>query len=586
MPISRRELLKRACLTGATLPLGGVLARCGGDGGDGDAGPDVAADVGTDHGADALADAAEDVPPEVDDAGPDVPEEVEEEPLPEYEYDGEPGPEYLFEHGVASGDPLPTAVILWTRVSAGASAEDPSSPDAPEAPDSVDVFWEVALDPDFEDRVAADWTTAAAERDHTAKVDAGGLSPDTSYFYRFRALGRTSPVARTRTAPRGDVDRLRFAVCSCSNYSRGWFVGYREMAAMPGLSAVIHLGDYIYEGGEHVVRAHDPPHELRVLADYRRRYSQYRRDPDLQEAHRQHPFIPVWDDHESSNNAWEDGAANHDPASDGPWESRVADAVRAWHEWQPVRETWDRHIYRTLRYGDLVDLVMLDTRLWGRDRQVEDASDVEALEDPDRTIMGFDQEAWLAEELALSEARWTVIGQQVMLGQLQFNGVTFNPDQWDGYEASRQRLFDAVEAGGVRNLVVLTGDIHSSWASDLIREPEDDVYDPETGEGTLGVEVVVPGVTSPFPKAYAQYAPVAINVNDHVRWADVSRKGFAVLDVTRDRVQAAWHLFEDVSDPEATSTVGAVFASADGASHLLEDSEAAGTPGDAPPLAP
>jgi alkaline phosphatase D len=227
--------------------------------------------------------------------------------LPQYEYDGEPGPEGLFAHGVASGDPLPDAVVLWTRVS-------------PEGAGPLDVFWEVAPDEALADRVGAGWTATDGERDFTVKLDAAGLAPATPYFYRFRALGRTSRPGRTRTAPSGAVDRLRFGVVSCQRYTDGYYHAYRALAARPEIDAIIHLDDYIYEdGAQGPVRPHDPPRELNALEDYRRRYAQYRSDPDLQAAHATFPFVTVWDDHESANNSWRDGSSSHDPATEGPW---------------------------------------------------------------------------------------------------------------------------------------------------------------------------------------------------------------------------------------------------------------------------
>lgn len=236
------------------------------------------------------------------------------EPLPdrvEYEWDGALGSKTLFEHGVASGDPLSDGVIIWTRVS-------PENVDAdlPEA-----VFWEMALDEDFQQQTAAGRVETDAARDFTVKIDVSGLKWGRNYYYRFALQGRWSPTGRTRLAPKADeASQLRFGVCACSSYARGWFHAYRHMASRSDLDAVLHLGDYFYEYGDGkldealgpVYRLVEPPHETVTLEDYRLRFSQHRRDRDCQECHRQHPFIVVWDDHESANNSWMGGAENHD----------------------------------------------------------------------------------------------------------------------------------------------------------------------------------------------------------------------------------------------------------------------------------
>ncbi len=498
--------------------------------------------------------------------------------LPTYEYDGPLGPELIFEHGVASGDPLSDRVILWTRASAIRGVDD--------GPD-VDVFWEVATDAAFEDRKAAGWLVASSATDFCTKVDVEGLEAGTTYFYRFMALGRFSPIGRTKTAPEGSLDRMRIAVCSCANMPNGYFLGYRDISVQADLDLVVHLGDYIYEYGDPAAegrRLAEPPRELVSLGDYRLRYSQYRRDGNLAEAHRQHPWVVVWDDHESANNSARDGADNHQPGTEGTWVDRKAAAVRAWHEWQPVREAADRHIYRSFRFGDLVDLVMLDTRLWGRDLQPESVDDPSAA-DLDRQLLGADQEAWLVGELNKSDARWTVVGQQVMMGQLIAFGFPVNIDQWDGYQASRQRFYDAVKAApDLQNLVVLTGDIHSSWAIDL--KEDGATYDPATGSGALGVELVVPGITSSgLGAGGASVRDLVSEGIEHIQYSELGRRGYVLLDLDHERAQATWHHYESVDDPEVEATIGAVYAAADGVPHLVSEAAPASAKA-GPPLAP
>ncbi len=492
--------------------------------------------------------------------------------LPEYEYDGEPGPESLFSHGVASGDPLVDSVILWTRVTTDDDA-------------AVEAFFEVALDPEFKMRVAADYLETNPDRDQTIKLDIDGLAAGTTYYYRFFALGRESLTGRTRTAAAGQVDRLRIAVCSCSSLAHGYFHAYRRIGERADLDLVLHLGDYIYEyatGQYGDVREYEPAHEIVELADYRARYAQYRRDEDLQEMHRQHPFVAVWDDHESANNAYKDGAENHQPMTEGDWEDRKAAASAAYAEWMPMREGANAVIYRALPYGDLMHLIMLDTRIAGRDEQPTSVSDPEVLDDPDRQLLGMEQEAWLAEEMALSGAQWKLVGQQVVMAQVILGANPINADQWDGYRAARGRFYSLAEATG--NVVVLTGDIHSSWAFDLAVDPSGD-YDPEDGSGSVGVEFVVPGVSSPgFP---LNAVDALLEANPHLHWLDLDRRGYVVLDVDAERVQASWWHVEDVeSTAGASESFTSAFAVYDGTSHLVEEPMPAEPRADAPQLAP
>ena len=470
----------------------------------------------------------------------------------------------LFQHAVASGDPLADAVIIWTRVTA----------DAPGG--GVDVHWQVARDVAFADIVKSGTFMTSEDRDYTVKVDVTDLSPGTTYYFRFVALGGSSPVGRTRTAPAGGVTRLRFAVVSCSSYAHGFFHAYRTIAKRLDLDAVIHLGDYIYEyaTGEYgLARPYEPPHEIVTLADYRTRYGYYRKDPDLQAVHRQHPFIAVWDDHESANNAWAEGAENHTTGIEGSWADRRAAAAKAYAEWMPIRENdGPQKIYRALRYGDLADIIMLDTRSWGRAEQVVQSDS--RFNDPNRQLLGQDQEAWLTDRLLGSGAKWKLIGQQVMMGQLP---IFFNNDAWDGYPAARQRFLDVLKTNHTNNVVVLTGDIHSSWAINLTHDPNDTtVYNRQTGEGALAVEFVAPAVSSPgFPDALAQAAQQAALATPHIKFADVAKRGYIVLDVTPERTQAAWHHYTAPEQPTVTEAFAMAYATYDGENRLRQESGAA-----------
>lgn len=475
----------------------------------------------------------------------------------------------IFNEGVASGDPLPTAVILWTRV---------TSTDA-----SVDVKWEISTSREFARIDATGTFQTNADRDYTVKVDATGLTAGTTYYYRFSALGRTSPVGRTRTAATGTLSRLRLGVVSCASLAHGYFHAYRHLATRLDLDAIVHLGDYIYEYGNKEygsVRSYEPSTEILTLSDYRTRYRQYRHDPDLQALHKQFPFITVWDDHELADNAWSGGAENHQPG-EGDFNERKKIAAKVYSEWMPIRDQGDgSKIYRGFEFGDLVDLTMLDTRIIGRDKQVEKLTDPE-LNDDKRGLLGAEQEKWLSDRLTASTAKWQIIGQQVMVGVFP---IQFNADAWDGYPAARERLYKMLEANPTKNVVFLTGDIHMSFGLDLPRDPKSPDYDPATGKGSLAVEFVTPAVTSQgLPDQLANVGPSLMTDNRHVHFADVNQRGYMVLDATPERVQCSWYLTTEVAVPVATPKYGKTLAVKAGTKNLVPDTEAPAPPN--PPAA-
>jgi alkaline phosphatase D len=474
-----------------------------------------------------------------------------------------------FRHGVASGDPLPDAVILWTRVTREGDGTAP-----------IDVSWEIAKDMTFAAVVARGTVATDATRDYTVKVDATGLEAGTTYYFRFRGLGVTSDVGRTKTAPR-TASQLRFAVVSCSNYAEGYFHVYRAIAERRDIDAVVHLGDYIYEyadGDYGDERPSTPEHEVVTLDDYRARYSQYRLDADLREAHRQHPFITTWDDHEVADNSWVGGSGS--PAA--PHAERKRAAFRAYAEWMPIRgELVDGKIWRALRYGDLADLVILDTRHWAKPAQASDDDPIRFA--ADRQLLGPDQEAWFFEELRTSKAHWKLVCQQVLMSPLP---QYLNTDTWDGYPSARDRFFDVLEKGAIKNVVVLTGDIHASFGNDLARRPlEAGGYDPETGRGSLCVEIVTPAVTSETPSK-PNDVPQLLRENAWMKHVDLERHGYVLLDLHQDRAQASFLYVKDVESRDGQDAVfskGLVTRS--GESHLRD----AGLPVDPatpPELAP
>jgi alkaline phosphatase D len=461
----------------------------------------------------------------------------------------------LFRHGIASGDPLTDRVMLWTRVTPGEAA----------AP--VRVRWRIAADDRLARVVAQGAATARPDRDFTVKVDAGGLRPGATYYYAFDAAGEQSPIGRTRTLPARGASRLRLAVVSCSDFEKGYFNAYRNIAARQDLDAVLFLGDYVYEYGintpgiERVAgREPSPAHECVSLDDYRLRYASHHLDPDLTALHATHPCIAIWDDHESANDAWRDGAQGHD-AEQGQWAARQAAARRAMDEWLPVRQS--PRMYRRFAFGGLADVMVLDGRSY-RDRQVLPTDD--ALANPRRSMLGTEQEAWLYESLRQSSragTSWRLIGQQVLFAPFVPQvGSALEVDNWEGYPAARSRFFDCLEQDRIADVAVLTGDIHSSWALDLPRTPLAG-YDAATGRGSLAVELVTPAVTStPFMarRGMRERAKTFSTVSPHMRWMDGDRHGYMTLDITRERLLADWYHVRTVTERTADERKAASFA--------------------------
>ncbi|HYO98348.1 MAG TPA: alkaline phosphatase D family protein [Polyangiaceae bacterium] len=501
-----------------------------------------------------------------------------------------------FLHGVASGDPAATGVILWTRVTADGGA-----------PARFSVRWYIATDPELTRNVQTGVAATDGSVDFTVKIDVTRLLPGTTYYYRFEALGHDSKVGRTRTLPVGQVQRLRLAFTSCANHAYGIFNAYARIAERADLDAVLHLGDYLYEyanaeygDGTALGRIPSPNREIVSLEDYRQRHAQYKTDADLQEAHRQHPFVVVWDDHESANDAFRDGAQNHDPASEGSWLERRAAAIRAYFEWMPIRGVVgdaSGRVYRSFAFGSLADVIMLDTRMVDRDPQVADPCDAATLSSPERQLLGAEQEQWFFSELSQSQRRragWRIVGQQVMFAELRDvftgTGCALNTDQWDGYAAARARVLSTLSRDSIDNVVVLTGDIHSSWANDITSDPFDAAtYEGSSGRGSVAVEFVTPAVTSPGiddPVQAAFLAQVLRQTHPHIKYVDLNRRGYALLDVTEERVQAEWYFVSSITEASPAEELGAAFVTMAGHNHIVPALAPSEPRADAPALAP
>lgn len=468
----------------------------------------------------------------------------------------------VFQHGVASGDPLSDRVILWTRVSPSADLRQ-----------ELDVSWWVALEPSAASPVRSGQTTASVERDYTVKLDVSGLAPDTSYYFGFTSQGERSAVGRTRTLPIENVEQVRLAVTSCANYPQGYFNAYRDIAQTEDLHAVLSLGDYLYEyandeygDGAALDRVPAPNREIVTLGDYRARHAQYKTDVDLQAAHAAHPWIVIWDDHESANDSWQGGAQNHNPEQgEGGWAPRRAAAIKAYYEWMPIREV-PTGLFRSFRFGDLADLVMLDTRLEGRDEQVA-RDDFAAASDPSRTLLGPVQESLFLDHLSHTQStqvQWKIVGQQVVFAPATDGVTSFNPDSWDGYTAARSRVVNHIDEQGIDNVIILTGDVHSAWAMEVPSEG---------GDKNHAVEFVTPAVSSPPLASTSQVMKDLVaraeSELEHVRYIDGLNNGYLVVEVDHQRARAEW-MYTGERQERGATRLGQAVECLSGSSRLVK----------------
>jgi alkaline phosphatase D len=474
---------------------------------------------------------------------------------------GDRVPGDVFRLGVASGDPEPRSVALWTRLAPQPLAEDGHGGMPPRA---VDVHYEVAEDERFSRVVRRGRAVATPELAHSVHPEVRGLRPGREYFYRFRAGDQISPVGRTRTAPgpREHVGSLSFAMASCQAWYHGHFTAYRHMSA-EDLDLVFFLGDYIYEyainpgnlwrQGVEVGEAHDAA--VRTLEQYRLRYSLFKSDPHLQAVHAKAAWVSTWDDHEVQNN-YADAHSQYGISVED-FERQRAVAYRAYYENMPLRRRAiprgpDMELYRRIGWGSLADFHVLDTRQYRDDFPVDDTAGGEHA-DPDRSILGQRQERWLDNGLRRSEATWNVLAQQVVMAQIDRDtgpGTTFSMDQWDGFSANRDRVFEAVRRHGIDNLLVLTGDIHRHAAAEL----KADFTDPESA--AIGTELVVTSIGSDGDGAPTDnYTDLWLS-NPHVKFYD-GRRGYVHCTMTPERLTSEFKVVDYIErdDRAPLSTV-------------------------------
>lgn len=492
-----------------------------------------------------------------------------------------------FSHGVASGEPAADSVLLWTRYV-------PTRGDG-----GIDVSVELAERADFATIAGGGTTTTGPWRDHTVKITVDGLKPGRTYHYRFIAPdGTKSATGTTKTLPDGGVAAFRAAIFSCSNLAFGWFNAYGHAAARNDLDLAIHLGDYFYEyapGGYPALkdtvagRLPEPQREIVALADYRLRYASYRADPDLQALHAKLPMIVQWDDHESANDAWEGGAENHSPATEGDWQARKDAAIQAYREWMPVSdEPW-----KAYDIGTLATLFRTETRLLSRTeqpdlsplfKQVDPAVALKGFRDgawmdPAATMMGTQQESWLAHAMRASVkagVRWQVVGFGTIMGQTDMPagaggwlkagdsrargyvergiaaakvGLPFNFDNWGGYPAARARFLRGAQVAGT-NLIVISGDSHNAWAYDLGQDGR-----------AAGVEFAGQGVTSPGFESALSVDPKLVArglvaANPELKWCDTSRRGYMAMTLTPTQVMNDWVFVDSIKTRGLGASIG------------------------------
>ena len=494
----------------------------------------------------------------------------------------------LFNHGVASGDPLSDRVILWTRVT-------------PKKPGPVEVNLEISVNRNFSQVLFSKALKTDSLSDYTIKYDfsiGSILKSGKKFFYRFNSQGTTSEIGKTKTLA-AESRKIKLGVFSCSNFPAGFFNAYQAAAEADDLDLWLHLGDYLYEypmGGygtqnaEKLGRVPSPSHEMITLSDYRMRHAQYKLDEGSKALHRNAPLVAVWDDHEFANDTWKKGAENHSiDGEEGDFFSRRAAAIRAYHEWMPIREQQNkRKIFREFKVGKFLQLLMLDTRQFQRDRQIQpkdylsksgfsQASFYEDLNSTKRNLLGAEQLAWIEKKVGSQKFDWTILGQQVLMTKLKFPdlskmlkeedipsflkpylkflglGIPSNLDAWDGYPAERNKLYDVMQKSST-DFISLAGDTHNAWVSELTNASGD----------KIGIELGAPSVSSPgiadaIKLDEKRFTDKVIEINSELNWMDPKHRGYLTLAFDENQMEARFNFIKELQKIDSTISSTQVF---------------------------
>ena len=490
---------------------------------------------------------------------------------------------YVFNHGVASGDPLSDRVILWTRVT-------------PQQAGPVRVILEVSKNKSFSSIIFSQKLQTSSLSDYTIKYDFLAkkyCDSDKGFFYRFRAGNAISEIGKSKTFSENTIS-AKIGIFSCSNFPAGYFNAYQAAAEKDGLDLWLHLGDYLYEypmGGyatdkaKKLGRVPEPLHEMISLSDYRLRHAQYKQDQGSKALHKYAPLIAVWDDHEFSNDAWKRGAENHsEDGSEGDFYARRSAAIKAYYEWMPIREQQNkRRIFREFKIGKLIHLIMLDTRQFGRDKQIQpknyltksgfnQAKFYNDLNSDNRELLGAEQLDWIESKIINSDAVWTIFGQQVLMAKLKFPdiskmlkskeipsflkpylkflglGIPSNLDAWDGYPAERNRLYKTM-SNAKKRFISLAGDTHNSWVSEL----------KDKSGNKVGIELGAPSVTSPgitdiLNLDEKEFVNSIVRINNELQWMNPSNRGYLSLNCREDKIIASFNFIKELE--EINSDIG------------------------------
>ena len=482
---------------------------------------------------------------------------------------------YVFNHGVASGDPLNDRVILWTRVT-------------PQQAGPVRVILEVSKNKSFSSIIFSQKLQTSSLSDYTIKYDFLAkkyCDSDKGFFYRFRAGNAISEIGKSKTFSENTIS-AKIGIFSCSNFPAGYFNAYQAAAEKDGLDLWLHLGDYLYEypmGGyatdkaKKLGRVPEPLHEMISLSDYRLRHAQYKQDQGSKALHKHAPLISVWDDHEFSNDAWKRGAENHsEDGSEGDFYARRSAAIKAYYEWMPIREQHNkRRIFREFKIGKLIHLIMLDTRQFGRDKQIQpkdyltksgfnQAKFYNDLNSDNRELLGAEQLDWIESKIINSDAVWTIFGQQVLMAKLKFPdiskmlkskeipsflkpylkflglGIPSNLDAWDGYPAERNRLYKTM-SNAKKRFISLAGDTHNSWVSEL----------KDKSGNKVGIELGAPSVTSPgitdiLNLDEKEFVDSIVRINNELQWMNPSNRGYLSLNCRKDKIIASFNFIKEL----------------------------------------